>query len=236
MKKQHADIYCNLDFWEIFTRTYCFLWSKDPAGEDFYFDLNSPNSRIGNALVAALKKSEDISLTKETKAVEERLQARTDKIVAELEKNTSPDDFLKMVYKCHRISCNWMYDENGRSIIELVRGIDNPKIEDILKKYNYKNKTAMFSSMQSCTAETDGDIITLSPSKHGNSDSWEGMPSSYDIIIPSSSAPEVIGAGVKYAIASCTGKGADQVAGKLFPDGVPDTFDDYLESLNLSLN
>jgi hypothetical protein len=107
------------------------------------------------------------------------------------------------------------------------------EVEETIKKYNYKSKKSLFEYMQSCSAEMNDKSIILSPWKHDRLEGWDGMDKSFDLVIPSASPPEVIGAAVKYSVARCTGKGADLVAGKLFPDGVPDTFEDYLKSLNL---
>lgn len=106
-------------------------------------------------------------------------------------------------------------------------------LENTIKKYGYKNKKSLFENMQYCFVKIECGNITISPSKHDKLEGWEGMDKKFDITIPSTSSPEVIGAAVKYSIARCTGKGADLVAKKLFPDGVPETFDDYLASLSL---
>lgn len=106
-------------------------------------------------------------------------------------------------------------------------------VEYALKTYGYKNKTAMFKNMQHCKVKFINNEITISPKKHVKLEGWEGVDPKFDLALPSTSSPEIIGAAVKYSISRCTGKGADLVAKKLFPDGVPETFDDYLALLNL---
>jgi hypothetical protein len=84
--------------------------------------------------------------------------------------------------------------------------------------------------MQSCSiSEENGEktFLPIAPKEVKKGD--------FKFSIPSTSPPEVIGAAVKYSIARCTGKGADLVAKKLFPNGVPETFEDYLASLNLKI-
>jgi hypothetical protein len=105
--------------------------------------------------------------------------------------------------------------------------------ENELYNFKYKNKISLYKNMQSCLVDLENKKIILSPFKHNKPQGWDGIEAKYDLIIPSSSPPEVIGAAVKYSIARCIGKGANLVAQKLFPDGVPDTFEDYLKSLNL---
>jgi hypothetical protein len=145
---------------------------------------------------------------------------------------------LEEAGKADIIHEKWLANNKDRLLFErkLIDERYLKWIENVLKKYGYKNKNTMYKTMQWCTVVMDDSAITLSPSKHGNSDRWDGMPDSYDIIIPASSSPEVIGAAIRYSIARCTGKGADLVAQKLFPDGVPDTFENYLGSLNLLLS
>jgi hypothetical protein len=107
------------------------------------------------------------------------------------------------------------------------------EVEETIKKYNYKNKKSLFKNMQSCSVEMEDKSITISPWNHEKLDSWYGINKNFIITISATSSSEIIGAAVKYSIARCTGRGADLVAKKLFPDGVPDTFENYLRSLSL---
>ncbi|MDR2781510.1 MAG: CdiI family contact-dependent growth inhibition immunity protein [Holosporaceae bacterium] len=117
--------------------------------------------------------------------------------------------------------------------ISAITGRYKDFVEYVLQKYNYKNKHAMFKNMQHCSVKMDDGIIVISPWKHDKLEGYDGMNESFNLTIPSTSTPSVIGAAVKYSIARCTGRSADLVAKKLFPGGVPDTFEDYLQSLNL---
>lgn len=161
---------------------------------------------------------------------------------------------------CHRISeqqINTIADINLRSIAEcLLKVIDLSKplqpsdpgfenfppkkflgyddwVKNMIKIYGCKNETAIYKNMQSCSVTVENGITTISPSNHSTIRGWDGMDPKFDLAIPASSSQEIIGAAVKYSIARCTGRGADLVAKKLFPDGVPETFDDYLALLNL---
>jgi hypothetical protein len=115
------------------------------------------------------------------------------------------------------------------------KDIYKAEVEKTIKKYDYKNKKSLFEHMQSCSVEMDDKSITISPWNHERLDSWDGINKKFVVTIPSTSSPEIIGAAVKYSIARCTGKGADLVAKKLFPEGVPETFEGYLKSLNLEI-
>jgi hypothetical protein len=217
MKKQCAHIYCNTEFLEICTITECGYGCLDPLGNDNFMQLDELINVLGDSLVSALKKSRYLSSTSEE--------------MIEFTK-------LEQDGKANVIHEKWLKNNKERLLFER-RLIDERYlqwIENVLRKYNYKNKSAIYKIMQWCSAEMSNNLIIIKSSKHGHIDRWDGTHNDYKITISSSSSPEVIGAAVKYSIARCTGKGADLVAKKLFPDGVPDTFDDYLKSLNLSLN
>jgi hypothetical protein len=114
-----------------------------------------------------------------------------------------------------------------------IRKRYNANINCKMQKYDYKTKTAMLKNMQLCYVEQTSETITFIPLKHDKLEGYDGMDKIFNVMISAGSSLEIIGAAVKYSIVRCTGKGADLVAEKLFPDGVPDTFDDYLASLNL---
>jgi hypothetical protein len=208
---------------EISTKTACGMSYKDPLGDDFYFLLDEKLEVLGTALISAFEKSRDLSSTPEE--------------MREFTEN-APDMMsgkFREWYDSHHQK--WLNNNHSRRLFEkeLVEQRSSEWIDFVSKKYWYKNKKAMFKNMQSCSAEMDAKTIVVSPWKHDNLEGWDGMDKSFDLIIPSSSHPEVIGAAVRYSIARCTGKGADLVAKKLFPNGVPDTFEDYLQSLNLEV-
>ena len=108
-------------------------------------------------------------------------------------------------------------------------------LEYELHKFKYKNKASLFKNMQCCSVNRENEKTIFSSLKHTTLEGWEGTRDNYRLNIPSDSSPEIVGAAVKYSIARCTGRGADLVSEKLFPDGVPESFEAYLESLGLSL-
>jgi hypothetical protein len=155
------------------------------------------------------------------------------------------DIYLPSDSNCHEIgSALVMVLEKSRVVeendpdynlfdIPAITGRYKDFVQYVLQKYSYKNKSAMFKNMQSCSVEMNDENIIISPWKHDKLEGYDGMDKSFDLTIPSTSPSEIIGAAVKYSIARCTGKGADVVAKKLFPGGVPESFEDYLKSLNL---
>jgi hypothetical protein len=66
---------------------------------------------------------------------------------------------------------------------------------------------------------------------------WDFLDKENDIYILYGSPPEIIGAAVRYAFTRCKGKGpyakgAEIVTKALFPDGVPNSLEEYLESID----
>jgi hypothetical protein len=220
--RKDAEIYCNLDFLEISTVSACGMSYKDPLGDDFYFALEEKIEVLGNALISALEKSRDLSSTHE-----EKREFTED----------SPDVMSGKLREWYNIyHQKWLNSNPERQLFEkeLIEHRNFEWINYILEKYNYKNKTVLFKRMQHCSVIASEDKnIKISSTKHDKLEGWGSTVKDYKLPIPADSPPEIIGAAVKYSIARCTGKGADLVANKLLPDGVPDTFDDYLKSLSL---
>jgi hypothetical protein len=89
--------------------------------------------------------------------------------------------------------------------------------------------------MMSCHIEVNDGVIIINACNHTKLDTWEG--SGNDIKISSSAPPHVIGAVVRYAFSRCKGKGpyakgAEIVTKALFPNGVPASLEEYLESVD----
>lgn len=78
-------------------------------------------------------------------------------------------------------------------------------IKKIIKKYNYKNKTALFESMMLCALSVSDGEITISPKNHLRMDHWvgEGIPDSAIITLKSNCSDEVLGASIKEAFTRC---------------------------------
>ena len=106
----------------------------------------------------------------------------------------------------------------------------------IAQKYSLKSINAINKYMQLCSITVENDLITILPCKHYSTFGWKGTDNNFEVQISVNSSLEMIGAAVKYAIAHCEGKGADIVTEKLFPEGVPGTFEDYIASLDLSFS
>ncbi len=103
----------------------------------------------------------------------------------------------------------------------IVRQAENPEfyisIEERYKKwmsammqrFKYKTKSAMFRKMLSCSIIRHKESITIEPSNHKRSDYWnaEGITEDDHVILPDTSTPEEIGAGLRLAFSRCRGLG-----------------------------
>jgi hypothetical protein len=88
----------------------------------------------------------------------------------------------------------------------------------------------MYKSMMICSVKSDGVTTTIEASKHIKLHSWECTE--YSFQLSSYSPPELLGAAVRFAFTRCRGNGVDVVTKALFPNGVPNSLEEYLESVD----
>ena len=97
------------------------------------------------------------------------------------------------------------------SEIETFFNIDNVKkrydawVADLMAKYNYKTKRALFKNMMQCSVEIRDGCLTISPFCHEKLEAWsgKGLTEDDDVILPVNSTTEEIGAGVRLAFSRC---------------------------------
>ena len=78
-------------------------------------------------------------------------------------------------------------------------------VADLMAKYNYKTKRALFKNMMQCTVEIRDGRLTISPSCHEKLEAWGGKGISDDdkVVLSVNSTTEEIGAGVRLAFSRC---------------------------------
>ena len=89
--------------------------------------------------------------------------------------------------------------------------IDNIKkrydtwVADLMAKYNYKTKRALFKNMMQCSVEISDGILTISPSCHEKLEGWgdKGLTKDDDVVLSVNSTTEEIGAGMRLAFSRC---------------------------------
>ena len=208
---KYVGIKFNEKFMRIYTCSDSGWIQQDPYGEDMYLNPLADYKIIGESLLKAFAKSRDVSISEEDR------QALIDGKVS--------DEWIDKKYPeislFSPVACAARYQE---------------WLQKMMKEYEYKTKTALLKNMQHVSVENDGKFIMFSSLYHLTTDSWgdpDGKTPSVKMKIPSTSSVEVIGAAVRYAIGNCQGKGADFMRKLLFPEGKPDTLEEYLSQLGL---
>lgn len=75
----------------------------------------------------------------------------------------------------------------------------------LMGKYGYKSKKALFKDMKNCGIHCVNGIITISPTRHEKLEGWgrEKGDGIEDVILPTTSSPAEIGAGLRLALSRC---------------------------------
>ena len=78
-------------------------------------------------------------------------------------------------------------------------------VADLMAKYNYKTKRALFKKMMQCSVEIRDGRLTISPSCHEKLEAWsgEGISDDDDVVLSVNSTTEEIGAGLRLAFSRC---------------------------------
>ena len=81
----------------------------------------------------------------------------------------------------------------------------NAWVADLMAKYNYKTKRALFKKMMRCSIEISDGRLTISPSCHEKLEAWSGKGISDDdrVVLSVNSTTEEIGAGLRLALSRC---------------------------------
>lgn len=81
----------------------------------------------------------------------------------------------------------------------------NNWVANLMDKYGYKTKRALFKKMMQCSIEIRNGVLTISPSYHDQLEGWgeDGFTESDKVILPINSSPEEIGAGLRLAFSRC---------------------------------
>ncbi len=209
---KYGGINFNEKFMGIYTCSDSGWITEDPMGEDIYLSPLADFRTVGESLLRAFAKSRDVSISEEDR------QALIDgRVSDEWIDKKYPDISLFSPVACAERYKEWL--------------------KQVMKEFKYKTKTALLKNMQHVSAENDGEFIMFTSVYHLTTDSWgdpDGKILSVEMKIPSTSSVEVIGAAVRYAIGNCRGKGADFICELLFPEGKPDTFEEYLKQQEIN--
>ncbi|BBF85943.1 hypothetical protein DLM_2329 [Aquitalea magnusonii] len=77
--------------------------------------------------------------------------------------------------------------------------------QELMQRYGYKTKKALFKNMQLCGIHCVNGIITIIPYRHEKLEAWggDGIEESDYVVLSTASTPEEIGAGLRLAISRC---------------------------------
>ncbi len=78
-------------------------------------------------------------------------------------------------------------------------------VDNLMQRYEYKGKRALFENMKACGIECQNGLITIRPSNHEKLEGWsgDGISKSDHVIIPSDRPAEEIGAALRLALSRC---------------------------------
>lgn len=93
------------------------------------------------------------------------------------------------------------FDVRGRVIKEY-----DEWMAQVMAKFNYQTKRALFKAMKSCSVDAVDGLITLRPSHHEKLEAWsgKGITEQDYVVMSSSSFHEEIGAALRLAFSRCT--------------------------------
>ena len=129
-----------------------------------------------------------------------------------------------------------IYGTNDNEFYKSMQEKSKDRIASQIEKYGYKSEKAMYKNMNSCPLDVyDEDIIQILPFIHEKLTVW-GCPD-ISIKIRYDTPIEMLGATVRYAFTKCKGKGSytkgvEVVTNVLFPNEVPTSLEEYLESVD----
>ena len=92
-------------------------------------------------------------------------------------------------------------------------------VKEMMARFGYKTKGALFKKMNNCDATIDGNILIISPTYHDRLEGWSGdlLTDADDVRIPADSSSEEVGAALRLAFSRCKTKGFGSVSLKKKP-------------------
>ncbi len=78
-------------------------------------------------------------------------------------------------------------------------------VANLMDKYGYKTKRALFKNMMRCSLEIRDGFLTISPMYHEKLEAWsgDGFTEIDNVVLPVNSSQEEIGAGLRLAFSRC---------------------------------
>lgn len=76
-------------------------------------------------------------------------------------------------------------------------------VADLMARYDYKTRRALFKRMLSCGIRKQDGVITFSPSRKDRLEAWEELSKEADVVIAADRSPAEIGAALRVAMSRC---------------------------------
>lgn len=79
-------------------------------------------------------------------------------------------------------------------------------VADLMSRFGYKTRRALFKNMKSCSVDAVGDVITMRPSHHEKLEAWtgKGIAEKDHVVVSSCCSHEEIGAALRLGLSRCT--------------------------------
>ncbi|WP_175711588.1 contact-dependent growth inhibition system immunity protein [Burkholderia ambifaria] len=76
-------------------------------------------------------------------------------------------------------------------------------VAEVLERYGYKTKQALFKKMVLCHARVIDGVLSLGPTRHDKLEAWEGLGDEEKVVLPFDSSEAEIGAALRVALDRC---------------------------------
>jgi hypothetical protein len=76
-------------------------------------------------------------------------------------------------------------------------------VADLMARYDYKTRRALFKRMLSCGVRLHEGVITFAPSRKDRLEAWEGLSKEANVVIAADCSPAEIGAALRRAMSRC---------------------------------
>lgn len=96
-------------------------------------------------------------------------------------------------------------EANALADLDVLKQNYDAWVQTLLAGSTYKNRTAMFRNMKSCSVTIKDGSFIVKPSYHDRLEAWsgDGITESDYVIIPANSSPDDIGAAIRLALSRC---------------------------------
>jgi hypothetical protein len=123
--------------------------------------------------------------------------------------------------------------ETHKFLVEEDKIDEYEQFQYLKKTYGYKKENDICKNMISCSVDLNNEEkLEITPFKRKKNQIWVGVGKETCIYLKSNISLDLLGAAARFAFTRCQGNGRDLVVKALFPDGEPNSLEEYLASVN----